>query len=99
QASFLVVVAGAIPEMRLGDAGGQMAADQPAGGIFTLDVVTHQILGDDDIAFHADHLGHVGDTARAVAQAGSLDDDVNRAGNDFTYGLGRQGKSAHGDHR
>jgi hypothetical protein len=31
------------------------------------------------IAFHADHLGDVRDLARAVAQAGSLDDDVDRA--------------------
>ena len=37
-----------------------------------------QLLGDDDVAFHADHLGDVGRAARTVAQALDLDDEVDR---------------------
>ena len=43
------------------------------------DLVDEQVLRDDDVAFHAHHLGDVGDAARAVAQARGLDDDVDRA--------------------
>src|SRR3546814_5585488 len=39
-----------------------------------------QFLRDDDVAFHADDLGDVGDAARAVAQALDLDDQVDRVG-------------------
>ena len=42
-------------------------------------LVDEQVLGDDDVAFHAHHLGDVGDPARAVAQARGLHDDVDRA--------------------
>ena len=37
-----------------------------------------QLLGDDDVAFHADHLGDVGGAARTVAEALDLDDEVDR---------------------
>ena len=39
------------------------------------------VLHGDDIAFHAGNFGHVGDFARAVAQAGDLHDDVDRRSN------------------
>src|SRR5690606_3042762 len=46
-----------------------------------------------------DHLGDVGDAARAVAQARGLDDDVDRTDDDLANRLLRQRVAAHGDHR
>ena len=40
------------------------------------ELVDEQVLHHDHVAFHADHFGHMGDAARAVAQARRLDDDV-----------------------
>src|SRR5690606_8322553 len=39
-----------------------------------------QFLRDNHVAFHPDHLGDVGDAARAIAQALDLDDQVDRVG-------------------
>ena len=78
QASRLAVVAGALPEVRPADAGRAMAADDAAVRVLALDVVDEDVLGGDDVALGADHLGDVGDAARAVAQARGLDDDVDR---------------------
>jgi hypothetical protein len=85
--------------MRLADPGRHVPADDLAVGVFAFDLVTHQILGDDHVAFHPDHFGDVGNAARTVAQACRLDDDVDRAGDDLAHGLGRQREAAHGDHR
>ena len=71
---LLAVVAGALPEARPADAGRAVAADQIAVRVLADDVVDEQVLGDDDVAFHAHHLGDVGDAARAVAQARGLHD-------------------------
>ena len=96
---FLAVVAGAVPELRPADAGRAVAADQLAVGVLAHHVVDEEVLGDDDVAFHADHLGDVGDAARAVAQARRLDDDVDRGADHLADGLRRQREAAHGDHR
>src|SRR5579863_10638809 len=73
----LAVIASAIPEFRVTDAGRFVLADEVAVRVFADDVVDEQILGGDDVAFHADDFGDVGDAAGAVAQARSMDDDVN----------------------
>src|SRR5882757_10874837 len=67
---LLAVVSRAIPKARPSDAGRTMAADDLAAGVLADDVVEEQVLGNDGIAFHAHHLGDVGDAARAVAQTG-----------------------------
>ena len=46
-----------------------MLAHQPAGGVLALQIVEDDVLRNDYVAFHADHLGNVRDAARAVAQA------------------------------
>jgi hypothetical protein len=40
-----------------------MPADQLAVGVLADDVVDEQVLRDDDVAFHAEHLGDVRDAA------------------------------------
>src|SRR5690606_13861774 len=95
----LAVIAGAVPESRAADAGRYVFADDAALRVLALDVVEDQVLRDDDVAFHPDHLGDVGDAARAVAQARRLDDDVDRADDDLAHRLLRQGEAAHRDHR
>jgi hypothetical protein len=74
------------------------AADDLAVRVLALHVIDHQILGDDHVPFHAEHLGDVGDAARTVAQARRLDDDVDRTDDDLANGLLRQGEAAHRDH-
>src|SRR5689334_5139040 len=76
QPLLLVVVAGALPEFRPADAGRAVAADDLAVGVFADHVVEEDVLRDDGVAFHAHHLGDVGDAARDVAEPGRLDDDV-----------------------
>src|SRR5213080_4373885 len=78
QAMLFAVVAGTLPEARPADAGRTMAADQAAVRVLAQHLKDEHVLGDDDIAFHAHHLGDVGDAARAVAQARGLDDHVHR---------------------
>src|SRR6266699_69971 len=78
EALFLAVVARAVPKPRPADAGGAMAADQLALGVLAQDFIEEQVLGDDHVALHAHHFGQVGDAARAVAQPGGLDDQIDR---------------------
>ncbi len=85
--------------MRFADAGRHMPADDLAVGVFALDLVAHQILGDDDVNFHPMTSVMWVMRREPFAQAGSLDDDVDRAGDDLAHGLGRQREAAHGDHR
>src|SRR5574337_698577 len=89
----------ALPEARPADAGRPVLAPESALRVLALDLVDEKVLGDDDVALHSDHLGHMRDAARSVAQAGGLDDHVDRGGDHLTDGLGRQRVAAHGDHR
>src|SRR5262245_11602115 len=63
EALLLVVVARALPELRPADAGRAVLADDLAAGVFADQVVDEDVLGDDGVAFHAHHLGDVGDAA------------------------------------
>src|SRR3954453_14036093 len=76
--SFLAVVARALPEARAAHAGRAMAPDPTAVLVLAHDVVEHDVLRDDDVAFHPHDFGDVSDPARAVAEALRLDDDVDR---------------------
>src|SRR6185369_7451429 len=66
----------AFPEPRTSDPGGAVPPDDLAVRVFADHVVEKNVLGDDGVAFHAHHLGDVGDAARAVAQTRGLHDDV-----------------------
>ena len=55
-------------------------ADDLAVGALVEIFELEQFLRDDHRAFHADHLGDVGDAARTVAQALDLDDQIDRVG-------------------
>src|SRR5690606_25489051 len=57
---FFVEVAGPLGELRLGDAGRAVAADQHAVRIFADDVVEENVLRHDHVAFHPKNLGDVG---------------------------------------
>src|SRR5688500_18617140 len=68
-----------------GDAGllerTEEARPQPGGAqLAGPGVVDEEILHGDDVALHTEDLGDVGDAARAVAQPGLLDDDVDGGG-------------------
>src|SRR5215468_12159776 len=84
---LLAVVARAVPELRPADAGRAMASDQLSLGVLTEHLVDEHVLGDDDVTFHAHHLGDVGNAARAVAQARCLDDHVDRGTDHLADGL------------
>ena len=99
QPLLLAVVARPLPEPRPADAGRAMPADEVAVGVLAQQIVEEDVLGDDDVAFHSDHLGDVGDAARAVAQARDLHDHVDRSAQHLANGAGRQRITAHGDHR
>src|ERR1700761_8729633 len=86
QLALQAVIAGAVPEARPRDAGGAMLARHLALGVFAGDLVDEQILGDDHIAFQSHYLGDMGDAARAIAQAGGLDDHIHRADDHFADG-------------
>src|SRR5215475_5823923 len=58
---LFVVVPRALPELRTADAGGAVPPDDLAVCVFAEQFVDEQILGDDGFAFHAHHLGDVGD--------------------------------------
>src|SRR5690348_4817701 len=73
---LFAVVARPIPEFRTAYASRFMLADDVAVGILAGHVVEEDVLRDDDVTFHALHLGDVGDAARAIAQARGLHDDV-----------------------
>src|SRR5437899_3344427 len=83
EALLLAVVARAIPEFRSADAGRFMVADNVAVGILAGHLVEEDVLCDDDITFHANHLGDVSDAAGAIAQACRLYDDVHRSAHHF----------------
>src|SRR5262249_60521945 len=89
RALFLAVVAGGSPETRPADAGRAMLADDLAVGIFADQVVDEDVLGDDGLAFHAHHLGDVGDAAPAVAQARRLGSEVDAGGDHLADGWRR----------
>src|SRR5438128_1776547 len=72
QPLLLVVVPRTFPELRATDAGRAVLADDLAVGVFADHVVEEDVLGDDGVAFHAHHLGNVGDAAGTVAKAGGL---------------------------
>src|SRR5919201_4843300 len=61
QPLLLVVVSRALPEFRPADAGRAVLADDLAVGVLADQIVEEDILGDDGVAFHAHHLGDVGD--------------------------------------
>src|SRR5476649_1230799 len=96
---FLAVISCPIPETRPSNASRTMLTDQFSVGVLACHLVDEQVLRNDDIAFHADHFGNVRDLARAVAQASSLDHDIDRGADHFANGAGGERKAAHGDHR
>src|SRR5580692_7372009 len=96
---LFAVIARTLPEFRPADAGRLVPPDQIAVGVLAHDLVGENVLGDDDVAFHAHHLGDVGDAARTVAQAGGLHDDIDGGADHLADGARRQRVAAHGDHR
>src|SRR5712691_7485314 len=94
---LFAVVAGALPEPRPADARRAVPADDVSLRILAHQVVDENVLGDDDVAFHPDDLGDVGNPAGTVAQAGGLHDDVDRAANHLANGARGQRIAAHGD--
>src|ERR1700704_4404727 len=85
----LAVIARTVPKARAADSGRVVAPDQLAVRILAQEIEQEQILGDDDVAFQAHHLGDVRDAARTVAQARRLDDDVDRRADHLADGPGR----------
>src|SRR6266478_2177496 len=83
---LFAVISCALPEPWPSDTGRVMAADDLAVGILAEQFVEEHVLGDDGVAFHAHHLGDVGDAPRAVAQACGLDDDVDRGADHLANG-------------
>src|SRR3974377_2476885 len=76
-----------------------MAAEDGALHVLAQYVKDKQVLGGDDIAFHANHLSDVSDLAGSVAQARNLNHYVDRGGNHLASSAGGQRETAHGDHR
>src|SRR6202000_2445299 len=91
---LFAIISRAIPEPRPSDAGRAMPADDVAVGVLADHVVEEQVLGDDGVAFHAHHLGNVGDAPGAVAQTGGLDDDVDRGADHLANGPRRPRETA-----
>ncbi len=96
---LLAEIACPVPESRPADAGGAVPPDDAAVRVLADDLVDEQILGDDDVTFHAEHFGDVRDAAGAVAQARRLHDHVDRRDDHLAQRLRRQREAAHGDHR
>src|ERR1700760_2860705 len=90
---FLAVIPRAIPETRPSDAGRAVPSDDTPFGVLADQIVDEQVLGDDGVALHAHHLGDVRDAAGTVAQAGGLDDDVDRGADHLADVARRQRKS------
>src|SRR5262245_33099070 len=67
-----------VPERRT-QAGELVATDDAARGVLALDLVNEEVLQRHDLAFHADDLRDMGDLTRTIAQAGCLDDHVDRS--------------------
>src|SRR6266850_5195002 len=76
----------AFPEPRASDPGRAVPPDDLAVRILADHVVEKYVLRDDGVAFHAHHLGDVGDAARAVAQTRGLHDDVDRGADHLADG-------------
>src|SRR6202166_2606815 len=83
---LFAVISRAIPKAWPSDTGRSMPADDVAVGVLADHVVDEQVLGNDGVAFHAHHLGDVGDAPGAVAQTGGLDDDVDRGADHLADG-------------
>src|SRR6185312_16227462 len=95
---FFTEIPRALPEPRPPDSGRAVPADDLAVRVLADHVVEEYVLGDDGVAFHAHHLGDVGDAARTVAQARSLDNDVDLGADHLADGARGQGEAAHRDH-
>src|SRR6478752_5671875 len=91
-------IACAFPESRPADTGRPVPSDDLAVGVFADHVVQEHVLRDDGVAFHAHHLGDVGDAARTVAQARGLHDDVDRGADHLADGARGQREAAHRNH-
>ena len=63
------------------------------------EVEGEDVLERDDLALHADDLGDGGDAARAVLEAGLLDDEVEGPGDLLADGAHRQVDAGHEHHR
>src|SRR5665213_1601921 len=61
-------------------------------------LIGEEILRRDDVAFHADDLGHGDDAADTVAHAADLDDEIDRGGDLLADGARRQIDARHADH-
>jgi len=78
------------------DAGCLVAAPETAMFIqLALGLKYKNVLHTDHIAFHASDFRDVGDSARAVAQSGLLDNDIDRRGD---LGPDRQQRQLHTSH-
>src|SRR5687767_2092629 len=84
--------------MRPGNTRRPVPADYLSIGVFTDDFINKQILGDDDIAFHADNFSDVSYAAGTITQSGCLYDNVNRTADHFLDCLRGKREAAHGDH-
>src|ERR1700731_4275797 len=98
QAFFLAVVAGAFPEPWAPNPRRTVAAFQVARGVFSGDLIDHQILRRDDISLQAQDFGDMSDPARPIAKPCRLDDDINRGNDHFPKGPRRQREATHGYH-
>src|SRR2546430_17733969 len=75
---LFAVISRPFPEPRTSDPGRAVPPDDLAVRVFADHVVQEYILGDDGVAFHAHHLGDVGDAARAITNARGLHADIAR---------------------
>src|SRR5579875_1799709 len=98
EALFFAVVTGAVPEPRPRYARGAVAAVDLPVRILAEDVKDEEILGNQNIAFHADDFRDVGDLARTVAQALAVDDNVDGGRNHRANRVHGKPIAAHGDH-
>src|ERR1700738_5201045 len=80
---LLAVISRAVPEPWPSDPGRAMPADDVAVGVLADQVVDEQVLGNDGIAFHAHHLGDVGDAAGGGAGSGGPEARIRSGGRPF----------------
>src|SRR5207253_8223610 len=83
---LFAVISRPFPEPRTSDPGRAVPPDDLAVRVFADHVVQEYILGDDGVAFHAHHLGDVGDAARAITKARGLHDDIDRGADHLADG-------------
>src|SRR5436309_14949072 len=83
---LFAVISRPFPEPRTSDPGRAVPPDDLAVRVFADHVVQEYILGDDGVAFHAHHLGDVGDAARAITKARGLHDDIYRGADHLADG-------------